>query len=85
MPGGRADLQTGCPVREGDPGAAAGRQVLPILHPLDLQRRSAADVTPETQLLALVHSHWFERDVKHWRLLSLCRRENSNFKIDLLW
>ncbi len=74
MSGCRTDLQTGRPVREADPGTAGRRQVLPVLHPLDLQRRRPADVTPETQLLALVHSHRFERDVKHRRLLGLCRR-----------
>lgn len=73
--GGRADLQAGRPVREADLGAAGGRQVLPVLHPLDLQRRRPADVTPETQLVALVHGHWFERDVEHRRLLGFCGRD----------
>lgn len=77
VPGGRADLQTGRPVREADPGAAGRRQVLPVLHPLDLQRRRPADMTPETQLLALVHGHRFERDVEHRRLPGLCRRDTT--------
>lgn len=77
MSGGRADLQTGSPVREADPGAAGRRQVLPVLHPLDLQRWRPTDVTPETQLIALVHSQRFEWDVKHRRLLGLCRRQDD--------
>lgn len=76
--GGWADLQTRGPVREADPGAAGRRQVLPVLHPLDLQRWRPADVTPETQLIALVHSQRFELDVKHWRLLGLCRRHDDS-------
>lgn len=79
VPGGRADLQTCRPVREADPGAAGRRQVLPVLHPLDLQRGGAADVTPETQLVALVHGHRLERNVKHRRLLGLCRRDDDSF------
>lgn len=84
--GGRADVQTGRPVREADPGAAGGRQFLPVLHPLDLQRGGAADVTPETQLVALVHRHRLERDVKHRRLLGLCRRDDDGLVFSrLIW
>lgn len=32
-------------------------------------------MTSETELLTLIYSHRFERDVKHWRLLCLCRRK----------
>lgn len=74
--GGRADVQTGRPVREADPGAAGRRQLLPVLHPLDLQRGGATDVTPEAQLVALVNRRRFQRDVEHRRLLGLCRRDS---------
>lgn len=78
VPGGGADLQTGRPVREADPGAAGRCQVLPVLHPLDLERGGATNVTPEAQLVTLVHRHWLERDVEHRSLLGLCGRDGDS-------
>ena len=78
VPGGCTDLQAGRPVREADSGAAGRGHVLPVFHPMDLQRRRPADVTPEAQLLACVQSHRFERNIEDWRLLGLCRGDKMS-------
>ena len=60
----------------------AGRQLPPVLHPLDGQRRSAADVAAETQLLALVHRHRLQRLVKFGRLA--CSRRSDGEEVGRL-
>lgn len=48
MLGSSANLYTGSPVREADPGAADRCQLLSVLHPLDLQGGGATDMAAET-------------------------------------
>lgn len=72
MLGGGTNLQTGNPIREAYPGAASRCQLLPVLHPLDLQGGGATDMALEAQLVGLIHRQRLERDVKYRRLPGLC-------------
>lgn len=59
-----ADLQIGRSTNKWDFGVSAGRELSPVLHPLDGYWSRAGDVALEAQLLPFTHSHWFQRNIK---------------------
>ena len=72
-----ADLQACGSVHKTDFSVSRGGELLPVLHPLDNQRRGPTDVAGKTHLVALDHRHCFKRDVEYRWLLGLCSREDQ--------
>lgn len=71
------DLQTGLSTDKCDSGISTGFQFPPVLHPLDGKWRRATDVAFQTQLLALVHCYWLQRDVDFGSLTRFWRSDGK--------